>query len=163
MADNDIILQEVFKAINNLNEIKNLVEKTDLKTTSILESLNRQEDTIKNHISEIAYIKNEIIHIKEDIRCMKIDITANELNNNNIYLKLRSLEIKEDKNRKFKLKIINVFKTIIANRYIIALYTSIALAVIYLIAKLLITFTGNYFGIEHDLINSFHNELDNSR
>lgn len=161
MADNDVILKEIFDAIKNLNQIKNLVEKTDLKTTSILESLNRQEDTIKNHISEIAAIKNEITHIKEDIRCMKIDIKANELNNNNIYLKLRHLEEKEDRSRKFRLKIINTFKSMVANRYTIALYTSIILAIIYIVAKLIITFTGNYFGIEHEIIDSFHNELDN--
>lgn len=161
MADNDVLLTKVFDAIENLNEIKNLVEKTDLKTTSILESLNRQEDTIKNHISEIATIKNEIIHIKEDIRCMKIDIKANELNNNNIYLKLRHLEEKEDKSRRFKRKVTNTFKSMIANKYTIALYTSIILAIIYVVAKLIIAFTGNYFGIEHEIINSFHNELDN--
>ena len=161
MADNDIILKEIFDAIKNLNQIKNLVEKTDLKTTSILESLNRQEGIINEHVKEIAAIKNEIMHIKEDIRCMKIDIKTNELNNNNIYLKLRHLEEKEDKNRKFKLKIINTFKNIVANRYTIALYTSIILAIIYVVAKLIIAFTGNYFGIEHEIINSFHNELDN--
>ena len=163
MADNDILLTKVFDAIENLNKIKNLVEKTDLKTTNILESLNRQESTINGHIIDIATIKNEIEHIKKNIRNMKIDIENYEYHNNNIYYKLRQIEIKENKYRRLKLKITSIFKTIIANKYTIALITSLILATVFFIAKLLITYTGDYFGIEKNIIDSFHNELDNNK
>lgn len=163
MADNDVLLTKVFDAIENLNKIKNLVEKTDLKTTNILESLNRQESIINGHIIDIAFIRNEIEHIKKNIRNMKIDIENYEYHNNNIYYKLRQIEIKENRYRQLKLKITNAFKTIIANKYTIALITSLILATMFFIAKLLITYTGNYFGIEKNIIDLFHNELNNNK
>lgn len=161
MTDNDILITKIFDAIEDLNKIKNTVEKTDLRITHILNSLDKQEYTIKEHIIDIASIKKEIEHIKEDIVNMKLDIDNYEYHNNNIYYKIQQIELKENRSRKIKMRIKGIFKTIIINKWTIALYTSIILAIIYVIAKLLINYTGDYFGIEKEVIDSFHNELNN--
>ena len=163
MADNDILIAKIFDAIEDLNKIKNTVEKTDLKITHILNSLDKQEYTIKEHIVDIASIKKEIEYIKEDIANMKLDIESYEYHNNNIYYKLRQIENKENKYRKIKIKINKMIKTVTANKYTIAVFTSIVLAIIFLLAKSIITYTGDYFGIEKSIIDSFHDELDNNR
>lgn len=163
MADNDVLIAKIFDAIEDLNKIKNTVEKTDLKITHILNSLDKQEYTIKEHIVDIASIKKEIEYIKEDIVDMKLDIESYEYHNNNIYYKLQQIENKENKYRKIKIKINKMIKTVTANKYTVAVFTSIVLAIIFLLAKSIITYTGNYFGIEKSIIDSFHDELDNNR